>query len=125
MPESSAAGFLLDDGWKLVKVKPEVVAVHANGTNGNCHHDEATDPQQTLFYRPLWTHRVPSHNSKMVLSTIHVGGPEEARTPRKDRCAKDHRAPNHISKTVPPTVHLGPPNLTKSRTFTLRFRLDF
>ena len=31
--------------------------------------------------------------------------------------------PNHISKTVPPIVQLGPPDLTKSRTFTLRFRL--
>ena len=28
--------------------------------------------------------------------------PEEALTPRDDRCAKDHRAANHISKTVPP-----------------------
>ena len=30
----------------------------------------------------------------------------EARTPRKDRCAKDHGAPNHISKTVLSTVTL-------------------
>ena len=43
--DSSAAGFLVDDGWKLVKVKPEVVEVHANGTTGNCHHDEAAEPQ--------------------------------------------------------------------------------
>ena len=35
-----------------------------------------------------------------------------------------HRLPSHISKTVPPTIHLGPPDLTKSRTFTLRFVLD-
>ena len=38
----------------------------------------------------------------------HVSPPEEARTPRKDRCGKVHRAPSHISKMVPPTIHLGP-----------------
>ena len=51
---------------------------------------------------------MPNHISKMVLFTVHSSLPDEARTPRKDRYAKDHRAPNHISKTVPPTVHLGP-----------------
>ena len=59
-----------------------------------------------------------------VLSTVHVSPPEEARTPRKDRCAKDHRAPSHISKMVPPTIPLGPPNWTKSRTFTISFSLS-
>ena len=49
--DSSTAGFLVDEGWNVVKVKPEVIEVHANGTNGNRHHDEVTDPQQTLFYR--------------------------------------------------------------------------
>ena len=73
--EFSAEGFLLDDGWKLVEVEPEVVEVHANGTNGNCHHDEAAEPQQTQFYRPLWTHRVPSHYSNTVLSTVKKGPP--------------------------------------------------
>ena len=34
-----------------------------------------------------------------------------------------HSLPSHISKTVPPIIHLGPPDLTKSRTFTLRFKL--
>ena len=52
-------------------------------------------------------HSPPSHISKIVPPTIHLGPPEEARTPRKDRCAKDHRAPNHISKMVLSTVHLG------------------
>ena len=81
MPEFSAEGFLLDDGWKLVEVEPEVVEVHAtNGTNGNCHHDEAAEPQQTLFYRPLWTHRAPSHISKTVLSTVHLGPPNWTRS---------------------------------------------
>ena len=56
-----------------MEVEPEVVEVHANGTNGNCHHDEAAEPQQTLFYRPLGTHRVPSHNSNKVLSTVKKG----------------------------------------------------
>ena len=81
MPEFSAEGFLLDDGWELVEVEPEVVEVHAtNGTNGNCHHDEAAEPQQTLFYRPLWTHRAPSHISKTVLSTVHLGPPNWTRS---------------------------------------------
>ena len=33
------------------------------------------------------------------------------------------RAPNHISKMVLSTVKIGPPDLTKSRTFTLSFKL--
>ena len=44
----------------------------------------------------------------MVLPIVKSGPPEEARTPREDRCAKDHRDPSHISKMVPPTIHLGP-----------------
>ena len=39
-----------------------------------------------------------------------------ARTPRKDRCAKDHRALNHISKMVPPTIHVGPPEKTRTNS---------
>ena len=49
---------------------------------------------------------LPSHISNVILSIVKVGPPGEARTPRKDRGAKDHRAPNHISKTVLSTVHL-------------------
>ena len=52
---------------------------------------------------------MPSHISKIVLSIVKIGPPEEARTPGKDRCAKDHRAPSHISKMVLSTVHFGPP----------------
>ena len=40
------------------------------------------------------TENVPLDAS--VLSTVHVGPPEEARTPRKDRRAKDHREPNRV-----------------------------
>ena len=29
----------MDDGWKLVEVKPETIAVNGNGANGNGHHD--------------------------------------------------------------------------------------
>ena len=36
--EVSAEELLVDDGWKLVEVEPEAVAVNGNGTNG--HHDE-------------------------------------------------------------------------------------
>ena len=44
-----------------------------------------------------------------LAGAVDYPGPrEEARTPRKERRAKDHRAPNHISKTVPPTVHSRP-----------------
>ena len=83
--EATAEELLVDDGWKLVEVEPETVAVngnghhanghgfdiigptmelalgnghapapvngnghHANG-NGNGHHGEAHDPQQSLF----------------------------------------------------------------------------
>ena len=37
--ESAAEELLVDDGWKLVEVEPETVAVNGNGTNGNGHHD--------------------------------------------------------------------------------------
>ena len=36
---------------------------------------------------------------------------------------ESHSPPSHISKMVLSTVQLGPPDLTKSRTFTLRFKL--
>ena len=42
------------------------------------------------------------------LSIVKISPPEEARTSRKDRRAKDHRDPNRISKTVLSTVHFGP-----------------
>ena len=76
--ESEAEELLVDDGWKAVEVEPETVEVngnghhaigigptvelvpanaqHANGNghapapvNGNGHHDEAPEPQQSLF----------------------------------------------------------------------------
>ena len=75
--ESEAEELLVDDGWKPVEIGPEAVAVngnghhangngheaigptvelvlgngrHANGNgNGNGHHDEAPEPQQSLF----------------------------------------------------------------------------
>ena len=42
--ESEAEELLVDDGWKAVEVEPETVEV-----NGNGRHDEATEPQQSLF----------------------------------------------------------------------------
>ena len=77
--EAAAEGLLVDDGWKLVEVEPEPFEVNGNGhhdaigigptvelvldsirhsngnghavipANGNGHHDEALEPQQTLF----------------------------------------------------------------------------
>ena len=75
--EVSAEELLVDDGWKLVEVEPETIAVNGNGhheaigptvelvpsnghtangnghapipVNGNGHHDEAEEPQQSLF----------------------------------------------------------------------------
>ena len=75
--EATAEELLVDDGWKIVEVEPEAVAVngnghHANGhdaigptvelvlgnghapvngngANGNGHHDDADEPQRTLF----------------------------------------------------------------------------
>ena len=70
--EATAEELLVDDGWKIVEVEPEAVAVNSlprtgygghddlfgigptveltpvNG-NGNGHHDEAEEPQQSLF----------------------------------------------------------------------------
>ena len=79
--EATADELLVDDGWKLVEVEPEAVAVnghnghgfdiigptvelalgnghaaapvngngHYANSNGNGHHDEAHEPQQSLF----------------------------------------------------------------------------
>ena len=69
--EAAAEEFLVDDGWKVVEVEPQAVEVNGNGTNGhhangigptvelalgnghhpngNGHHDEAPEPQQSLF----------------------------------------------------------------------------
>ena len=76
--ESEAEELLVDDGWKPVEVEPETIAVNGNGhhahgigptvelvldtghhahgnghaaveVNGNGPHDEAPEPQQTLF----------------------------------------------------------------------------
>ena len=76
--ETAAEELLVDDGWKIVEVKPETVEVNGNGhhegfdigktvelvpaigsangngnapvpANGNGHHVEADQPQQTLF----------------------------------------------------------------------------
>ena len=76
--ETTAEELLVDDGWKVVEVEPEAVAVNGSGTNGhhdanglgptvemvlgnghaavpvnghsaNGHRDEAEEPQQTLF----------------------------------------------------------------------------
>ena len=70
--ESAAEELLVDDGWKLVEIEPETVSVNGNGANGhrdaidigptvelalgnghhangNGHHDEAPEPQQSLF----------------------------------------------------------------------------
>ena len=67
--EASAEEYLVDDDWKVVEVEPEAIAANGNGHheaigptvelglgnghhvngNGNGHHDEAPDPQQSLF----------------------------------------------------------------------------
>ena len=48
--ESESEELLVDDGWKLVEVEPETIAVNGNGANGNGNHDdEAPEPQQSLF----------------------------------------------------------------------------
>ena len=70
--------------------------------NSGNHRTQRNRSESSVVYSPI-------QSSKMVLPTVNSGPPEEARTPRKDRCGKVHRAPSHISKTVPPTIHLGPP----------------
>ena len=44
--EASAEEYLVDDDWKAAEIEPE--AVNGNGANGNGHHDEAPEPQQSL-----------------------------------------------------------------------------
>ena len=53
--EATAEELLVDDGWKVVEIDPEIIAVNGNGhapdrINRNDHHDdEAAEPQQSLF----------------------------------------------------------------------------
>ncbi len=57
--EATAEEYLVDDSWKVVEVEPEAIEVNGNGANwngnghtngnGNGHHDEAPEPQQSLF----------------------------------------------------------------------------
>ena len=46
--EAVSEEFLVDDDWKLVEVEPEAVAVNGNGANGNGHHTEAIGPTVEL-----------------------------------------------------------------------------
>ena len=93
---------------------PECKALIRNFVEGI----EVMGDEATLTYTvPMPSDGVTSESAS-VLDFVKSSPPEEARTPREDRCAKDHRDPSHISKMVPPTIHLGPPNYTKSRTFS-------
>ena len=62
--EAVAEELLVDDGWKAVEIEPTVVETHRNGNaangvelvmgndrhaNGNGHHEEAAEGQQSLF----------------------------------------------------------------------------
>ena len=49
-------------------------------------------------YRPNCLYKLPSHNSKTVLSIVKIGPLEEDRTAHKHRGVKDHTSPNHIAK---------------------------
>ncbi len=46
--ESEAEELLVDDGWKVVEVEPETIAVNGNGANGNGHHDDLFGPTVEL-----------------------------------------------------------------------------
>ena len=45
--ESEAEELLVDDGWKVVEVEPETIAVNGNG-NGNGHHEDVFGPTVEL-----------------------------------------------------------------------------
>ena len=49
--EAVSEEYLVDDGWRVVEVEPETVAVNGNGhaAADNGHHDEVPEPQQSLF----------------------------------------------------------------------------
>ena len=77
--EAASAELLVDDGWWADETEPVVVEVHANGhhtngigpsvdlvlrnghtANGNGHHDEAPEPQQSLFSWAEFMGEVPT-----------------------------------------------------------------
>ena len=45
--ESEAEELLVDDGWKVVEIEPETIAVNGNG-NGNGHHEDVFGPTVEL-----------------------------------------------------------------------------
>ena len=45
--EAAAEELLVDDGWKVVEIEPETIAVNGNG-NGNGHHDDLFGPTVEL-----------------------------------------------------------------------------
>ena len=96
--ETTAKELLVDDGWKLVEVKPKTVEVNGNGnahhgaigigttvelvlgtdlhSNGNGHHDEADEPKQTQFSWGEFLAEVPlkpkarNRKSKLVSASL-------------------------------------------------------
>ncbi len=46
--ESEAEELLVDGGWKVVEIEPEMVSTNGNGS-GNGHKEEAEEPQRSLF----------------------------------------------------------------------------
>ena len=53
--ESAAEELLVDEGWKVLEVEPEAVAVNGNGTTGNGHHADGIGPTVELAPAPVHT----------------------------------------------------------------------
>ena len=65
--EATAEELLVDDGWKLVEVEPEIIPVNGNGTNGNSHHD--------LFGVGPTVELVPANGNTPVNGNGHAPAP--------------------------------------------------
>ena len=78
----------MDGGWKLIEVRPSVELFLGNGhhpngngnghapapVNGNGHHDEAPEPQQTLF---SWAEFMAEEPAKPKnTQAIQLSGPQ-------------------------------------------------
>ena len=81
--ESEAEELLVDDGWKAVEIKPEVLPVNGNGyhTNGNGHHD-AIDIGPTVELDPANGHH-GNGNGRAAIPINGNGHHDEAPEPQQ------------------------------------------
>ena len=68
----------MDDGWKVVEIEPETIAVNGNG-NGNGHHDDLFGPTVELV--PATSHANGNGHSPAPVNGNGTNGHHEDESP--------------------------------------------